>query len=118
MYSLYVLRTARRAMAVSDIEIGLQPVPTAFAAVAGFLVASERRGRVELVERVGPHHAGPQLGGHPQDPRPLVGPDAGGQPVRGVVGLLHRLGRGPEGEYGQHRAEDLLPRDAVCLRDP
>src|SRR5580692_231816 len=101
MYSLYVLRTARRAggaVSVSDIEVGLQAVPAAFPAVTGFLVPPERGGRVELVERVGPHHAGPQPGGHPQDPRPLVGPDAGGQPVRCVVGLLDRLGRGPEGE--------------------
>ena len=33
-------------------------MPAALAAVAGLLVAAERAGRVELVERVGPHHAG------------------------------------------------------------
>src|SRR5579864_1850350 len=111
MYSLYVLRTAIRAAwpdaPLSDIEVGLQPVPAALPAVAGFLVTPERRGRVELVERVRPDHAGAQPGRHPQDPRPLVGPDPRGHPVRRVIGLLHRLGGGAEREHGQHRAEDL-----------
>src|ERR1700722_15965814 len=111
MYSLYVFHTARRAAAVpaSDIEVRLQAVPAAPAAVAGFLVAAEWGRRVELVERIGPHHAGPQPGGHPQDPRSLVGPDPRGQPVRSVVGLLHGLTRGAEGQHGPHQPEDPLP---------
>src|SRR5512142_3348737 len=110
MYSLYVLRTAMRgAAAVSDIEVRLQSLAAAFPAVAGFLVAAERRGRVELVERVRPYHAGPQPRGHVQDQRPLLGPDPGRQAVRRVVGLLQRVGGRPEGQDGQHRAEDLLP---------
>src|SRR5579859_7402959 len=70
MYSLYVLRTARRGgeavfargddppkpprseSGISDIEVGLQAVAAALPAVTGFLVPAERRGRVELVERV------------------------------------------------------------------
>src|SRR3984885_2559928 len=120
MYSLYVLRTARRAGAaiVSDIEVGLQPVPATFPAVPGFLVAAERRGRVELVERVGPHHAGAQPVGDGEDPGALLGPDSGGQPVRRVVRLLHRLPRSTEGQYGQHRTEDLLAGDPVRLGHP
>src|SRR4029077_3232695 len=116
MYSLYVLRTPiRTGVAVSDIEVRLQPVPAAFAAVTRLLVAAERRRRIELVERVRPDHPGPQPGGHPQDQRALLGPDPGGQPVRRVVGLLYRLGRRPEREHREHRAEDLLPGDAVRL---
>ena len=47
----------------SDIEVGLQAVAAALAAVARLLVAAERAGRVETVERVGPDHAGAQLAG-------------------------------------------------------
>ena len=99
------------------LQVGLQAVAAALAAVARLLVAAERAGRVELVERVGPHHAGAQLVGHPQDARALVGPDAGGQAVRRVVGLLDRLGGRAEGQHRQHRAEDLLAGDPVGLGD-
>ena len=51
-------------------------MPAALAAEAGLLVAAERRGRVEPVERVRPDDAGPQLRGHPQDARALLRPDA------------------------------------------
>src|SRR4051812_25503308 len=108
MNSLYVLRTASR----SDIEVGLQPVAAALAAVPRLLVAAERRRGVEAVERVGPHHAGPQLVRHPEDARALVGPHAGRQSVRRVVRLLDRLLRRAEGQYRQHRPEDLLAGDA------
>src|SRR6266571_5159099 len=114
MNSLYVLRMARR---VWSSKVSLQPLTAAFPAVPGFLVPAERRGRVELVEGVGPHHAGAQLVGDGEDPRTLLGPDPGGQPVRRVVRLLHRLGRGAEREYRQDRAEDLLAGDPVRLRD-
>src|SRR5689334_23996816 len=105
MYSLYVLRTAMRgATAVSDIEVRSSDLAAAFPAVAGFLVAAERRGRVELVEGVRPHHAGPQPGGHVQDQRPLLGPDPGRQAIRRVVGLLQRLGGRTERQDREHRA--------------
>src|ERR1700759_4521968 len=48
-------------------KVGLQPVPAALAAVTGLLVAAERRRRVELVERVGPDDAGPELVGDGED---------------------------------------------------
>src|SRR4029078_10165173 len=56
MNSLYVLRTSTREVSPSDLvgKVGLQPVAAALAAVPRFLVAAERRRRVELVERVGP----------------------------------------------------------------
>src|SRR5579871_6330554 len=78
------------------VEVGLEAVPAAFPAEPGFLVAAERRRRVEPVERVRPDHPGPQPGRDPQDQRPLLRPYPGGQAVRGVVGLLHRLARGAE----------------------
>ena len=92
-------------------------MPAALTAVAGLLVAAERRGGVELVERVGPHDARPQLVRHPEDPAALLGPDARRQPVRRVVGLRDRLAGGAEGEHGDDRPEDLLLGDAVALAD-
>src|SRR3954468_13638467 len=115
MNSLYVLRTERRD-GIADLgKVRLQAVPAALTAVTGLLVSAERRRRVELVERVGPHHSGAQLVGHGEDQRALLGPDAGRQTVRRVVRLLDGLVRGPEGEYRQDGAEDLLAGDAVRL---
>ena len=102
---------------VDSSQVGLQTVAAALAAVARLLVAAEGAGRVELVERVGPHHAGAQLVGHVQDQRALLGPHAGREAVRRVVGLLDRLGRGAEGQHRQDRAEDLLAGDPVRLGD-
>src|SRR5213076_2277017 len=98
-------------------KVGLQSLPAALPAVARFLVPAERRGGIELVERVRPDHAGAQLVGDGEDAGTLLRPDPGGQPVGRVVRLLHRLGRGAEGEYRQDRAEDLLAGDPVRLRD-
>src|SRR5579884_4154500 len=109
MNSLWVLRTSRRSVA----KVRLQAVAAAFPAETRLAVAAEGAGGVEAVEGVGPHDAGPQALRHPQDAAALVGPDARRQAVGGVVGLLDRLGRGAEGEEREHRAEDLLPGDAV-----
>src|SRR5437764_1371086 len=54
MKSLYVLRTATLG------KVCLQPLAATLPAVSGFLVPAERCRRVELVERVRPHHAGAQ----------------------------------------------------------
>src|SRR5438552_1431676 len=113
MNSLYVLRTPNR---VDSGKVALQAVPAALATVPGLLVPAEGRSRVEPVERVGPHHTGAQLVGDRQDSRTLLGPHPGGQPVRCVVRLLHRLGGGAECQYRKHRSEDLLAGDAVRLR--
>src|SRR5215208_320946 len=90
----------------------------ALAPIAGLLVTAEWAGRVELVERVGPDHARPELVGHPEDARTLLRPHAGGQAVRRVVGLRDRLLRGAESQDRQDGAEDLLLGDAVGLAHP
>src|ERR671920_545847 len=105
------LKTDRR----SDIEVRLQAVAAALAAEARLLVAAERRGRVELVERVGPDDARTELVRDGEDPRTLLRPDPRRQAVRGVVGLGDRLVRGAEAEDGQHGAEDLVAGDPVRL---
>ena len=89
----------------------------ALAAEAALLVAAERRGRVEVVVGVLPDHAGLQRARDLERLRALVGPDARGQPVRGVVRLLDRLGLRAEGEHRDDRPEDLLDRDPVRGRD-
>src|SRR5207247_89108 len=53
-------------------QVRLDPVASALAAEAGLLVAAERRGRVEAVERVRPDHPGTETLRHPEDPRALL----------------------------------------------
>ena len=89
----------------------------ALAAEARLLVAAERAGRVEAVERVRPDDAGPQVLRHPEDARAFLRPHACREAVRRVVRLLDRFLRRAEREHAQHRPEDLLLRDAVALRD-
>ena len=98
-------------------QVRLEPVAAALAAEAGLLVAAERRRRIEAVERVRPDDAGAQPLDHPQDPRALLRPHAGREPVRRVVRLLDRLLGRAEREHREHRPEDLLLRDPVALRD-
>src|SRR5688572_12141530 len=90
---------------------------SALAAVARLLVPAERARRVEPVERVGPHDTRAEAVGDGEDPRALVAPDPGREPVGGVVGLLDRLGGRAEGQHRQHRAEDLVPGDAMARLD-
>src|SRR3954471_3422128 len=124
MNSLYVFLTGSRAitsaaerLALVQLQIRLEPVPAALAAEARLLVAAERRGRIEAVVGIRPDHARAQALSHPEDARSLLRPDAGAEPVRRVVRLLDRLVRRPECQDRQHRAEDLLLRDPVALRD-
>src|SRR6266511_2059883 len=107
----------RRPSAIVQADVGMKAVAAALAAVTRFLVAAERRGRVEPVERVGPDHARLHPADHRQDPAALLRPDAGRQAVRRVVGLLHGLLRRPEGEHGQDGTEDLLAGDPMALGD-
>src|SRR4029077_13518595 len=121
MKSLYVFLTGRLSAPAPlpsvAVDVRLKPVSSAFAAEAGFLVAAERRRRVEPVERVRPHDARAQTLGHPEDARALLRPDPGAQSVRRVVRLLDRfLGRA-ERQNRENRAEDLFLRDAIALRD-
>src|SRR5581483_263091 len=101
MNSLYVFLTGSRSRRAGldsaterlrplEVEVRLEPVPPALATEAGLLVAAERRRRIEAVVRVRPDHAGLQPLGHPEDPRALLGPHAGGETVRRVVRLLDR----------------------------
>src|SRR4051794_41838400 len=88
-------------------------MPAALAAEARLLVAAERRGRIEAVERVGPDDARAQRARHPEDARALLRPDAGREAVGRVVGLVDGLLRRAEREPGEQPPEDLLLRDAV-----
>src|SRR3954471_13670676 len=121
MKSLYVFLTGSRSaterLRLLEVQVGLEPVPAALAAEARFLVAAERRARVEAVERIGPDDAGAEPLRHPEDARALLRPDAGAQPVRRVVRLFDRLLGGAERQDGKDGAEDLLLRDPVALRD-
>src|SRR5438445_4373091 len=117
MNSLYVFLTGRRVTASVESQVRLEAVAAALAAEAGLLVAAERRRRVEPVVRVGPDDPRAQALGHPENPRALLRPDAGAEPVRRVVRLLERfLGRA-ERQDREHRTEDLLLRDPVALCD-
>ena len=116
MKSLYVFLTGRRLIR-SNLRYGSSPWQPALAAEARLLVAAERRRRVEPVERVRPDDAGAQSLRHPEDARALLRPDAGAEAVRRVVRLLDRLLGRAERQHREHRAEDLLLRDAIALRD-
>src|SRR5689334_23007606 len=89
----------------------------ALTAEAGLLVAAERGARVEAVVRVRPHDSGAEALRHPENPRPLLGPDAGAEAVGRVVRLLDRFLRRAERQDRKDGPEDLLLRDAVALRD-
>src|SRR6476661_2811970 len=121
MKSLYVFLTGSRSATVwlrsVEVDVRLQPMASAFAAEAGFLVTAKRRGRVEPVEGVRPYDARAQTLGHPEDARAFLGPDPGAQAVRRVVRLLDRFLWRAEREHRENRAEDLFLRDAIALRD-
>src|SRR6476620_11838752 len=118
MKSLYVFLTGSRSATVRlrsvEVDVWLQPVASAFAAEAGFLVAAEGRRRVESVEGVRPHDARAQTLGHPEDARAFLSPDPGTQAVRRVVRLLDRLFCCADGEHRENRAENLFLRDAIA----
>src|SRR5690606_28804652 len=100
----------------AGLQVGGQAVTAALASVARLLVAAEGARRVEAVEGVRPDDTGAKLVGDGEDLASLVAPDAGRQPVRSVVGLGDRLGRGAEGQHREHRPEDLFTGDAVARR--
>src|SRR5687768_12280293 len=82
-----------------DLSVIQQALPPAFTTEARLLVSTERRRRIELVERVRPHDAGLQLGRHLENPRALVGPHSRGQTVHRVVRLLDRLFERSESQH-------------------
>src|SRR5262245_46881793 len=93
MNCLYVLRTGTRSVGMVSLQPNVrhEPVPTALTAHPALLVAAERAARIELVEGVGPHHAGFQSARHLEDLRALVGPHSTAQSVGRVVSFEHRL---------------------------
>src|SRR3954469_23245642 len=111
-YTFGVFITGMRA--ISDhLPVVHQSLPSAFTSEAGLLVPAERRRRIELVEGVRPDDTGLEQCAHLEDPRSLVGPHAGRQPVHGVVRLFDGFLERAEGEDAEHRPEDLFARDAM-----
>src|SRR5205823_6242720 len=108
---------AIRGVTSVELQIRLEAGPAAFPPEAGFLVAPERRARVEAVVRISPDDARAQALGHPENARAFLGPDTGAQAVRRVVRLFDRLLGRAEREDREHGPEDLLLRDAIALRD-
>src|SRR5690349_20606771 len=94
-----------------------QTLASAFATEPGFLVAAERRRRVELIKGVRPDHARLEQRAHLENPRAFVRPDTRRQPVHRVVGFLDGFFEGAESQHAQHRPEDFFAGYAVALRD-
>ncbi|MOA49063.1 hypothetical protein D3C78_1718980 [compost metagenome] len=101
------------------LELGelIQTGTRQFAADAAGLVATPRRLRECRVVVVDPQGADPQPFGHSISLAYVLGPDAGGQTVRCVIGQLQRLVFAAETLDGDHRAEDFFPGDAHVGRD-
>ena len=85
-----------------------QPLQSALAPEAAFLVAAERARRIELVVGVRPDNAGAQLVDHLENLAALVRPHARAQAVGDVVRALERLLRRAECHHAQHRPENFL----------
>ena len=86
---------------------------TTFATKTAFFVAAEGAGGIEFVERVRPDHARAQFVYHFEDLAAFIGPDAGAEPVRRVIGALHGFFRCAECHHGEDRPEDLFLRKAT-----
>mmetsp|Transcript_2258 Transcript_2258/g.6258 ORF Transcript_2258/g.6258 Transcript_2258/m.6258 type:complete len:591 (-) Transcript_2258:548-2320(-) len=99
---------AVRRGAAPDADILVEPLASRLAAVAAFLHAAEPGRRVEEVVGVDPDDPRADLEGHVQRLRHVLRPYGGRQPKGRVVGQLDGLGRGAEGQYDQHRPEDLI----------
>src|SRR5690606_31875202 len=94
-----------------------QPFLPALAAKPALAVAAKARGGIKQVRRVDPDRARLQLPGDVDGDVDVVAPDAGCQPVAGVVRQLDGLRRGAEGHRDQHRPEDLFLHDAGAWLD-
>src|SRR6202162_2498748 len=94
-------------------QIIAQAGQAAFAAETGFLVAAERRRRIELVEGVAPDHAGlhPRSGIHPE--LPARRPNPGTQTVGQIVGAFDRFVGRAEGHNRKDWPKNLLARNTV-----
>src|SRR5437870_5614100 len=88
----------------------------ALAAEAAFFISSKRASRIEFVVGVGPDNAGAEFVYDLENLTAFVGPDAGAQTVRRVVGALDRFLRCAESHHTQHRADDFFLCDPVRHR--
>src|SRR4030095_15201415 len=91
-----------------------EAVQATFPTHAAFLVAAKGRGRIELVESVGPDDTGADVARHLEDLRALVGPHTARKSIGRVVRFLHRFLEGAEGLDREDRPEDRLLYDAIC----
>ena len=87
------------------------------AAEAAALVAAERRHVADRAIGVDPHRAGRERSLTFDSAAHVAGPHAGGEAVARVVGDRDRLLLVLERDDRQHRAEDLLLRDAHVVVD-
>src|SRR5712692_11181247 len=81
------------------------------------LEATEGRGHADGRVRVDRDRPGLERARDPQRAGAVAGPDRARQPVDRVVGEPDRLGLALEGDHRGHRAEDLLARGPVVVRD-
>ena len=98
--------------------IGAQAFPSAFTAKAAFAYAAETGGGIEQVGCIHPNHACRQFWRDIQRKVYVFGPDRCGQPIAGVVGDLHCLGRGAEGGGYQNRTKDFFLHQPVGWVEP
>src|SRR5947207_15132702 len=92
-----------------------QSLSPTLAAESGFLVATERRRRIELVERIRPDDARLEQRTHLENPRALVRPDPRRQTVHRVVRLLDGLLESAERQHAQPRTDVPLRAQAMAM---
>ena len=97
------------------LQVGAHAFAAALAAEAGFLVAAEADGGVEIVGAVDPDDAGLDLGRDVEREIDVLAPDGRGEAVLGVVGERDRLLGRAEAHGDEHRPEDFLG-DQRCWR--
>src|ERR1700704_2926405 len=98
------------------LEIFLEAVLAPLAAVAGLLVAAERRGAV-VRHALQVDVAGADLAGHAARAFHRIAGDVTGETIGRVVGDLHRFGFILGTEDREHGSEDFLPRNRHVVGD-
>src|ERR1700722_4198914 len=93
--------------------ISRKTLHAAFAAEAAFLVAAKGAGGIEFVVGVGPDDAGAEVVHHLENLAAFVGPDAGTQAIRSVVGALEGFFGCAKGHHAEDGAENFLLCDAM-----